>query len=120
MTRWLIGAVGAVVVLGAVVLLASRWLGRPSSRAAVLVSVIAQWLGAWVIWSFAVGLALRSGLLATWDAMPFALFALAAGTWQYRVEVRAGRERGLAVFVGGQLFWLTVTLVRNGVFTLSR
>ncbi|OGL13350.1 MAG: hypothetical protein A3I14_11170 [Candidatus Rokubacteria bacterium RIFCSPLOWO2_02_FULL_73_56] len=120
MTRWLLAAVGALLLLGAAGVLVSRWLGRPGSRAAILVSVIAHWLGAWVLWSFAGGLALRAGLLTAWDATPFALLALAGGAWQYRVEVRAGRERGLTVFVGLQLLWLLVVLVRNGLFAPPR
>ena len=115
MTRWLLGALGTLLVLAAAAVGVSRWLGRPHSRAAVLVSVIAQWLGAWVLWTFAGGLLQRGGVLTTWDATPFALFALAGGAWQYRVEVRAGRERGLAVFVGLQLFWLAFVLARNGI-----
>ena len=115
MTRWLLGAVGILLVLAAVTVLVSRWAGRRSSRAPVLLSVIAQWLGAWVVWSFAGGLALRAGILTVWDTTPFALLALAGGVWQYRVAVRAGRDKGLAVFVGGQILWLVIVLARNGV-----
>jgi hypothetical protein len=38
------------------------------------------------------------------------------GFWHYRVRLARGRESGLAVFVGGQLAWLVILLVQNGVF----
>jgi hypothetical protein len=40
---------------------------------------------------------------------------VAAGAWQYRTQVRQGRERGLTVFVGAQILWLVVVMARNGV-----
>jgi hypothetical protein len=38
------------------------------------------------------------------------------GFWHYRVRLARGREQGLVVFVGGQLVWLVIVLVQNGVF----
>jgi hypothetical protein len=113
--RWALLA-GATVVVGA---LAAAWLaraaGRSGTRAAVLGGVVAGWLGAWVLWGFAGGLAARWGWLQVYDAALFAPLALVGGVWQYRAQTRSGRERGLLVFVGGQLVWLLFVLARNGV-----
>ena len=43
--------------------------------------------------------------------------ALAGGLWQYRTQLRQGREVGLAIFVGAQLVWLGVVLLQNGVLS---
>jgi hypothetical protein len=72
-------------------------------------------LSAWVLWSFAGGLAARHGVLETYDGTLFALVAALGGFWQYRTQVQQGRERGLAVFVAAQLRWLGVVLLQNGV-----
>ena len=115
MKRW-IWLAGGVVIAGSLLALgASRALGRRGSRPATLISVVTGWLGAWVLWSFAGGLAARHGLLETYDGTLFALVALAGGLWQYRTQLTQGRERGLAVFVGAQLVWLGVVLLQNGV-----
>ncbi len=63
MTRWVLAALGLVLVLGLVVAAAARFLGRPGSRASIVVSVVASWLGAWILWSFAGGLLVRGGVL---------------------------------------------------------
>ena len=114
MRRWALLA-GATVIVGA---LAAAWLARTlgasGTRAAVLGSVVSSWLGAWVLWGFAGGLAARWGWLATYDAPLFAPVALVGAVWQYRVQARGGRERGLLIFVVGQLVWLVFVLVRNG------
>lgn len=89
-----------------------RWLGRVS----LLLSVVAAWLGAYVIWTFAGGLALHYGLLSTYHGALFLPVAVVGGLCHYRMQVRAGRERGLAVFVGVQLAWLVVVLLQNGAF----
>ena len=73
------------------------------------------WLAAWILWSFAGGLAARHGVLETYDGTLFAVVAVAGGFVQYRAQVRHGRESGLAVFVGAQLLWLGVVLVQNGI-----
>jgi hypothetical protein len=114
-TRWTLASLALLVVAGSLAVAAARFFGRPGSRASVLVSVAAHWLGAYVLWTFAGGLLLRSGALATYDGSYYALLALGAGVWHYRAHVRAGRERGLAVFVGGQLAWLVFVLVQNGL-----
>src|SRR5439155_596653 len=107
-------ALGLVLVLGLVVAAAARFLGRPGSRASILVSVVASWLGAWILWSFAGGLLVRGGVLATYHGALFAPVALFGALVHYRVYVRAGRVEGLAVFVGGQPAWLAVVLFQNG------
>lgn len=115
MKRWIWLAGGVVIVGSLLALVASRALGRQGSRPAALISVVTGWLAAWVLWSFAGGLAAREGLLETYDGTLFALIALAGGAWQYRAQLTQGRERGLVVFVGAQLVWLLVVLVQNGV-----
>lgn len=116
MTRWALAVLGALLILGIATLALARFFGRSGSRAAILVSVVAHWLGAWVLWSFVGGLALRYGVIVTYPGALFGLLALAGGVWQYRTAVAAGRERGLVVFVGGQLLWLVVVLLQNGAF----
>ena len=114
MKRWALLA-AATLIVGA---LAAAWLaraiGRSGTRAAVLGSVVAGWLAAWVLWGFAGGLAARWGWLATYDAALFAPLALVGGVWQYRVQTRSSREHGLLIFVVGQLVWLLFVLARNG------
>ena len=115
MRRWVWLASGAVIVGGLLALGAARMAGRRGSRPATLVSVVTAWLGAWVLWGFAGGLAAHYGVLATYDGTLFTALALAGGLWQYRIQVRQGRQQGLAVFVAGQLVWLGVVLWQNGV-----
>lgn len=109
--------VGAVIALGLARAALGRLLDRPGSRAAVLVSVGAGWLGAWVLWSFAGSLATRAGLLASYDDSLFSVIVLGGAFWQYRTAVQQGRERGLVIFVGLQLAWLVVVLVQNGLLS---
>lgn len=116
MTRWAFAVLAALLVLGVATVALARLLGRSGSRASLLVSVVAHWLGAWVLWSFAGGLALRYGLLGVYHGAFFGPLALAGGVWHYRTAVAAGRERGLAVFVGLQLAWLALVLFQNGAF----
>jgi hypothetical protein len=115
--RWIWLAGGAVIAGSLLAVGAARLLGRRGSRPAAVLSVLSGWLGAWVLWSFAGGLAVRQGMIETYDGSWFALVAVAGGLWQYRTQVQQGRERGLVVFVAGQLMWLAVVLVRNGVLT---
>ena len=117
MRRW-IWLAGAAIVGGSLLaLFASRLLGRPGSRPAMLISVVTSWLGAWVLWSFVGGLAARHGVLGTYDGTLYALLAAVGGFWQYRVQLGHGREPGLAIFVGAQLLWLGVVLLQNGLLT---
>ena len=105
----------ALLVAGLGALALARLLGRSGSRASIAVSVVAQWLGAYVLWNFAGGLARHYGALAVYDGTLFGLLALGMGFWQYRTRLRAGREPALAVFVGGQLAWLAIVGVQNGL-----
>ena len=115
MTRWTL-AVGAAVVLGAIVAVTvARALGWSGSRLSILGSVIALWLTAYVLWGFAGGLAAHYGLIARYDGGLFAALAVAGATWQYHAQVRRGRDRGLTVFVAGQLVWLVIVMARNGM-----
>jgi hypothetical protein len=104
-----------LLAVGLTIATIERLRGRRGSPAALLVSVAVQWLAAWVLWSFAGGLALRAGLLGAYDGSLFPLVAVAGGVWQYRAAVARGREHGLVVFVGAQLAWLAVVLLRNGL-----
>src|SRR2546428_1006511 len=104
------------LILGAATVVVARFFGRSQSRASILVSVISHWLAAYVLWTFAAGLAHRYGVLATYDSYLFVVLALVVGFWHYRVRLARGREQGLVVFVGGQLAWLVIVLVQNGVF----
>ena len=115
MTRWAVLTLAAALVAGAAAVALARFFGKSGSRASVLVSVVAHWLGAWVIWSFVGGLALRYGVLTTYEGAWFAIVALLGAIAHYRVQVRSGREQGLMVFVGAQLLWLVLILLQNGV-----
>jgi len=46
----------------------------------------------------------------------FGVVALVLGFLHYRTRVSAGREQAALVFVGGQLAWLAIVLVQNGLF----
>lgn len=115
MTRAAIITFVVILALGAGAVAVARFLGRSESRASILVSVIAHWLGAYVLWTFAAGLAHRYGVLTAYDSYLFVVLAVVVGFWHYRMRVERGPEHGLAVFVGGQLVWLVILLVQNGI-----
>lgn len=119
MTRWGVITLVALLVAGLGAVALARFLGRSGSPASVGVSIVAQWLGAYVLWNFAGGLALRYGVLVVYDGTLFSLLAIGMGVWQYRTRLRAGREPALAVFVGGQLAWLAIVGVQNGLLKAS-
>ena len=109
-------ALSVILLLGGLLTVTiARRLGRSGSRPSVLVSVVALWIAAWALWSLVGGLAAHYGLLQRYDGTLFAALAVAAGAWQYRTQVRQGRERGLTVFIGAQILWLVVVMARNGV-----
>ena len=114
MTRWGILGLLAILAAGAVAVGVARLLGRSGSRGSVLVSVIAHWLGAWSLWNFGAGLGHHFGVLPVYDGSLFLVLALVLGVWHYRARL-ASPERGRAVFVGGQLAWLVIVLLRNGL-----
>lgn len=115
MTRWALVTLGAFILLGVLGIAAARFFGKSGGRLSIQVTIVAQWLGAYVLWSFAAGLAAKYRLITDYEAGWFVLFAIVAGWWHYRVRVAGGPERGLAIFVGAQLVWLAVILVRNGM-----
>jgi len=115
-TRWGIVVFLGILATGALAVAVARFFGRPGSRASILVSVIAHWLAAWSLWNFGAGLAHHYGLLAVYDGPVFIVLALVLGVWHYRARL-ASPERGRAIFVGGQLAWLVLVLVRNGLFS---
>jgi hypothetical protein len=117
MTRWALVTVVILVLTVAVGVALARAFGKSGSRLSVALSVVSLWVAAWVLWSFAAGLAAYWGAIAWYDTGLFALLALAGGVWHYRTHVRAGRERGLVIFVGSQLVWLLILLVQNGAFS---
>jgi hypothetical protein len=114
--RWGLAAVAVFILVGVAGLSALRALGFSGGRGSSLVSIVSQWLAAYVLWSFVGGLALRYGVLDVYQPGLHALVAVGGGLVQYHTQVRAGRESGLVVFVGGQLLWLVVVLVQNGTF----
>ena len=114
MTRWALLTFLTILALGVAAALVGRFFGRTESRASILVSVISHWLGAYVLWTFAAGLAQRYGALAAYDSYLFVILAVVVGFWHYRTCIARGRQQGLAVFVGGQLAWLLILLVQNG------
>ena len=115
MTRWAFAVLVSILLIGAATVAVARMLGKSGSRASVAVSIVAHWLGAYVLWSFLGGLALHYGLVTAYDGALFALLALGVGYWQYVTVVTRGRQRGLVVFAAGQLAWLTILLYQNGM-----
>jgi hypothetical protein len=114
-TRWALTVLASMMLIGAAILFVARLFGASGSRASLLVSIVAYWLGAYVLWGFLGGLALHYRLLTAYDGALFAFLALGVGYWQYVTAVTRGRERGLLVFVGGQIVWLVILLYQNGM-----
>lgn len=114
--RWAWVAAALLVLGGLLAVGAARLTGRRGSRPATLVSVITMWLAAWVLWGFVGGLAAHYDM-ATYDGTLFTVLAVVGAVWQYRTQVRQGRQQGLAVFVAGQLVWLGMVLWQNGVLS---
>ena len=117
MSRWALATLVVLFLLGAGAVALARLFGKSGSRASIGVSIIAYWLGAYVLWSFAAGLAVTAGLLTTYQSAAFAAICLLGAVFQYRAHLQAGRDRGLAIFVGVQLAWLAFVLFQNGMLT---
>lgn len=115
MTRWGLATLGAILVLGAAGVLLARALGLSGSRASALVSVASQWIAAWVLWTFAAGLATQAGVVSAYEPAFFGAVAVAGSVVQYRALVAGRPDRARTVFVGTQLAWLVVVLARNGL-----
>src|SRR5207245_7202414 len=92
MTRWALSVLMSMLLLGAAMMMAARLLGRSGSRGALVMSIVARWLGAYVLWSFVGGLALRYRVLTVYDGALFALLALGGGYWASATAVTRGRE----------------------------
>jgi hypothetical protein len=116
-TRWALVTLGVLLLLGIATIALARLLGKSESRGSVVVSIASRWLAAYVLWSFGGGLARTYGLLVEYYTPAFAVIALLGAIFEYRTRARAGRERGLAVFVGVQLAWLVFVLLQNGLLT---
>jgi len=116
-TRWALLTLGAFILLGVVGIATLRFFGKSGSKLSIQVSIAAHWLAAYVLWSFAAGLAAKYHVIAEYEAGWFVLFALVGAWWHYRARLSGGLERGLAVFVGAQLVWLVLILYRNGLLT---
>jgi hypothetical protein len=115
-TRWGLATLLVILAVGALGVFFARAFGASGSRASALVRVASQWVAAWVLWTFVGGLALKSGVLATYEPAIFALIALAGGWLQYRTLVQGEPDRARAIFVGVQLAWLVVLAVQNRLF----
>ena len=115
MTRWAAILSLALLAGGVIAVGLARRLGKSGSRPSVFISVVASWIAAWALWGLVGGLAARYGLLDRYDGTLFVALAVAAGAWQYRTQVRQGRERGLTVFIAAQILWLVIVMARNGV-----
>jgi hypothetical protein len=118
-TRWAFAIIGAFIALGLLGVATARFFGKSGSRLSIQISVAAHWLAAYVLWSFAAGLAAKYHVIADYEAGWFGLFALVGGFIHYRARVAGDDERGLAVFVGAQLVWLLVILLRNGILDVG-
>ena len=115
MSRWALGTLAVLFLLGVGAVSLARLFGKSGSRASVGVSITAYWLAAYVLWSFAAGLAVTAGVLTTYQTPVFAAICLLGAVFQYRAHLQAGRDRGLAIFVGVQLAWLVFVLLQNGM-----
>lgn len=113
--RWAFGLLALLLVGAALTIGASRLLGRSGGRASVFLSVVAQWIAAYALWSFAGGLAVHYGALRAYEGGWFAAVALVGGYWHFRLRVRSRPDPARAVFVGSQLAWLAIVLVLNGL-----
>jgi hypothetical protein len=120
MSRWALATLVVLFLLGVGAVTLGRLFGKSGSRASVGVSIVAHWLAAYVLWSFAAGLAVTAGLLTTYQSAAFAAICLLGAVFQYRAHLQGGRDRALAIFVGVQLAWLVFVLFQNGMLTVGR
>lgn len=117
MTRFTLAGLVVLLLAGMAAVAVARRLGLTGRRGSALVSVVAHWLAAYVLWTFAGGLLRHYGVLGVYEASWFAGVAVLGGLWHYRAQAAGDRDRGLTVFVGAQLAWLLVVLVQNGLLT---
>jgi hypothetical protein len=114
MTRLGLVTLGVALALGAVGVFVARAFGASGSRAAAIVTVTARWLSAWVLWTFAGGLALQAGWLRVYEPAVFAAVAVVGAFMHYHLLAAGLRERARMLFVGSQLAWLVIVLAWNG------
>jgi hypothetical protein len=114
-TRFTLATLAALFVLGAIGVVVARVFGASGSRPAAVVTVTSHWIAAWVLWTFVGALAVRGGVMTAYEPAVFGVVALCGGWLQYRALVGGARDRARAIFVGGQLGWLVVVLVQNGL-----
>ena len=115
MTKWALVTLGAFILFGVAGIATARFFGKSGGRLSIQVSIVAHWLCAYVLWSFAAGMAAKYRLISDYEAGWYALFAIVAGWIHYRARLAGDAERGMFVFVGAQLVWLVVILFRNGL-----
>src|SRR5258708_10090855 len=112
MSRWALATLVVLFLLGAGAVALARLFGKSGSRASIGVSIIAHWLGAYVLWSFAAGLGLTAGMLTTYQSAAFPGICLLGAVFLYRAHLQAGRHSMLAIFVGVQLAMPLICLVQ--------
>ena len=115
MTRWAWALAGAALLAGLAGLVAARALGRSGSRPAAMLSVVTGWLGAWVVWGFLGTLAVGGGAGPPAHATHSGAVGRARGAGPCPTQQAQRPGRRVVVFVGGQLVWLGVVLLQNGV-----
>ena len=118
MTRWGLATLGALLVIGAAGVVLARFFGASGSRPAAMVTIASHWIAAWVLWTFAAGIAMRAGVVTAYEPALFAVVALGGAMFQYRALTAGAADRARAIFVGAQLAWLVVVLAQNGLFTV--
>ena len=94
MTKWALVMLGVFILLGVAGIATARFFGKSGSRLSIQVSVAAHWLSAYVLWSFAAGMAAKYRLIADYEAGWFALFAIVAGGFTTARGWRATRSAG--------------------------
>ena len=117
MTRLSLATLAALFVIGAAGIVLARFFGASGSRPAAIVTVASHWIAAWMLWTFAAGIAVRAGLMTVYEPALFAVVALGAAWFQYGALAGGAHDRARAIFVGGQLAWLVVVLAQNGLFS---
>ena len=98
-----------------------NWLFRRRGASFALVaSVAARWVVAYMVWALVAGLLRYYGLAPegrpALTTVGLAPFALVAGIVQYRLARAGARQQAERVFVWGQICWLVLVLADHGAF----
>src|SRR5439155_6312606 len=56
-TRWALLTLGAFIALGVIGVATARFFGKSGSKLSIQISIAAHWFAAYILWSFAAGLA---------------------------------------------------------------